>query len=273
MSDEQRTTDQETQETNETHEAFENREAHGGRESNSKRESSVNRGSLVERLDPALGEASSGIGVLLSELVRRTLRGGISKIEEEMQDFVDEKVDLTVADRMPAFEEAATRTAEHKARTVADEAVEGVRSEAREAAERLTGEIGQTRDQAFQQLQESSEKLSGEIAQTEERAKNVSDQLSDITQKSQKSYQAVRDELDKLNSNLAEVRGQLQEQMNRHMVQLDARNAQLEARIAELEKPRGLRALWAWFGSLFGGKSKKPRGPQTSEAAGPETSG
>ncbi|MBW3600813.1 MAG: hypothetical protein KY475_26545, partial [Planctomycetes bacterium] len=61
------------------------------------------RDSLVERLDPALGEASSGIGVLLSELVRRTLRGGVAKIEEEMHEFVEEKLELAVEERMPAF--------------------------------------------------------------------------------------------------------------------------------------------------------------------------
>ncbi len=141
-----------------------------------RRPANIPRDSLVERLDPALGEASSGIGVLLSELVRRTLRGGVSKIEEEMHDFVEEKVDQSVQCRMPAFQEAATRTAERKAEEIARQEVQTVEKQAREAAERLSQELVESQRQAEEaarrleeEARQAAERLAQEIVQTEQR--------------------------------------------------------------------------------------------------------
>jgi chromosome segregation ATPase len=133
------------------------------------------RDSLVERLDPALGEASSGIGVLLSELVRRTLRGGVAKIEEEMHDFAQEKVDLAVESRMPQFQEAATQTAERKAEVIARQEVQGVEQQVRETSSRLTQQLSDAQRLA----EEAAERLSQELVATERR---VEDKARSITQ-------------------------------------------------------------------------------------------
>src|SRR4029453_1523915 len=73
---------------------------------------SLQTGSLVERLDPALGEATSGMGALLTQLVPRPLRGGGQRIDDELQSQVEEKVDATVAERIPLIESAAGQAAE-----------------------------------------------------------------------------------------------------------------------------------------------------------------
>jgi hypothetical protein len=145
---------------------------------NSHRDNS-SRDSLVERLDPALGEASAGIGVLLSELVRRTLRGGVAMIDEEMHEFVEEKLSVAVESRMPDFEAAATRTAEAKARDIAHEEVQRVEVQSRESAERLSSDLQEARRQAEEaarkledEARSAAERLAQEIAATEQRAED-----------------------------------------------------------------------------------------------------
>src|ERR1700722_2853875 len=76
---------------------------------------------LLEPLDPAIGEATSVVGAMLTELLRRTLRGGVVRIGDEMHGYVSDKVDTALAERTPGLEKLATEVAEHAARTAATE--------------------------------------------------------------------------------------------------------------------------------------------------------
>src|SRR4051812_45118440 len=76
---------------------------------------------LVERMDPAIGEATTVMGAMMTELLRRTLRGGVLQIGEQLEGYVAEKVDTTIAERTPAIEQAAAEVAEHTARSAATE--------------------------------------------------------------------------------------------------------------------------------------------------------
>src|SRR5947199_6824890 len=62
---------------------------------------------LLERLDPAIGEATSVVGAMLTELLRRTLRGGVMRIGDEMHGYVTDKVDTVIAERTPGLEQLA----------------------------------------------------------------------------------------------------------------------------------------------------------------------
>ena len=92
--------------------------------------------SLVERIDPAIGEATSVMGAVMTEVLRRSLRGGVMKIGTELQEFVAEKVDATIAERKPALEAAVSAAAAESARgvaaTVAGEEVRGLERWAKE---------------------------------------------------------------------------------------------------------------------------------------------
>src|SRR5438034_8013789 len=77
--------------------------------------------SLVDRMDPAIGEASSVMGAVLTELLRRSLRGGVLKISDELQAFVCDKVEGTLAERTPVIEQQASEVAGNTARAVAAE--------------------------------------------------------------------------------------------------------------------------------------------------------
>src|SRR5690349_12159416 len=93
------------------------------------RDSSKSSRTLVERMDPAIGEATSVMGAMLTELLRRTLRGGVRQVGDELQAFVAEKVDETIFDRRPVLEQIAHETADKSAREAATEvATEEVRA-------------------------------------------------------------------------------------------------------------------------------------------------
>ncbi len=76
---------------------------------------------LVERLDPSIGELSTMMGAMMTELLRRTLRGSVRQIDEELQGEVAQKVDATIADRLPGIEQSAAAAADKSAREAATE--------------------------------------------------------------------------------------------------------------------------------------------------------
>jgi hypothetical protein len=195
------------------------------------------RTSLAERLDPALGEASAGIGVILTELLRRTLRGGVGKVEDEIDSLVGEKLEFQVARRMPAFELAATEKAAERARMIANELVEAAQQSAEKAVEQLRQEtqdsttklatqsqtlanqsaelanrsthlaesIEATRTQAEQAIESSARAISDTIVQTESRMETktrelLNNHVMELAKKSQKTYQLVQEKLENLSS-------------------------------------------------------------------------
>src|SRR5579883_2763409 len=87
-------------------------------------DSSPSGAALVDRLDPAIGETTSVVGAMLTELLRRTLRGGVMQIDGELHAFTAEKVEATIAERLPFVEQAAARAAEETAQMVATQSAQ-----------------------------------------------------------------------------------------------------------------------------------------------------
>lgn len=169
---------------------------------------------LLDRLDPVLGEASSGIGMMLTELIRRTLRGGIQRVDEELQSVVDEKVDGAVSVRLPSIEAAAAQTAQQTATLVAAREVaaldqrtsevtarlatelaeshQQLETHARELAssverrgeERIVEEVGRLERRAEERLTETAGRLASEVAQLETRANDfVTREIASVEQR------------------------------------------------------------------------------------------
>jgi hypothetical protein len=198
-------------------------------------------GSLVERLDPALGEATSGMGVLLTELIRRTLRGGVQKIDQELQTQAEEKVDATVASRLPAIEAAAGQAAEAAARQVAAQRCELLEHEMQQAAEGLASAIEQTQHERSEAERKLAEGLSEEITlaglRAEKKARDlVREQVQSLTRRSKNT-------LDSLNGRIGSLRTR-QEISELQIEHLTAQQRNLQARLLELEKPGWLKRLW-----------------------------
>ena len=232
---------------------------------------------LLERMDPAIGETTSVLGAIMTEFLRRTLRGGVLQIGKELHTFVDEKVDAAIVDRTPALERTAAEVAEHAARSaateIAHEEVRALESRTREAHETLANQIPRRIEEAKKHAQDAVlETAKGLVIQIKEAAKRVGDsahaevnqRVEELHERSRQSYAQVHEHLDRL-----------QEEQRHRKADHQALKAEIQKlanllrlandRLAELEKPRGLRA---WLGRLFGrGKPKVANVPAPSAKA------
>jgi uncharacterized phage infection (PIP) family protein YhgE len=238
---------------------------------------------LLERMDPAIGETTSVLGAIMTEFLRRTLRGGVLQIGKELHTFVDEKVDAAIVDRAPALERTAAEVAEHTARSaateVAHEEVRALESRTRDAQENLATRIQEATRQAQATTQETAKTLTsridearkqaqdvvvdtakGLVMQIKEAAKRVGEnahaevtqKVEDLHERSRQSYAQVHERLDAHNKTSQSLKAEIQKLTN----QLRSVND----RLAELEKPRGIRA---WLGRMFG--RGKPKVPEMSD--------
>lgn len=218
------------------------------------RDSDVRSVPLVEKMDAELGEASTGIGSILTEFVRRTLRTGIQKVDEELQDRVDEKVGASVNEHMPAIEDAA--------REVAGKRVEGLETELKSTVTRIDHDIEETE----RRTDENARKVIVEqLEAIKTRSKSTADELQEHINKVQAYAASLEKRIAEETARRESVEQKLSHALQQSMQQagnlmqkqtdiLHKKLEQAEERLAELEKPRGLKKL---FGG-FGGKKKKP---------------
>lgn len=180
---------------------------------------------LVERVDTSIGEASTMIGAMLTEFMRRTLRNGVIKIDEEMHDYVAEKVDATIADRAPLMEKAAAEVAETTARAAAVELVveevKGLEHRTDEKARLLAEQLQEAERRAAQSTTETAQQLHGRIEETEKRvqshteetAQKLSGQIEvaerQATEKAQELTQQVQDLWTRSRKGVAHFKGRL----------------------------------------------------------------
>jgi hypothetical protein len=225
------------------------------------------------------------IGAMLTEFMRRTLRNGVIKIDEEMHDYVGEKVDATIADRTPYLEKTAAEVAETTARAAAGDLVtvevRGLERKTDEKARQLAEQIEETERRAAQSTTEAAERLSVRIDGTEkqatEKAQQLSQQMEDLCTRSRKGVAYFRGRLKVVEAAILQLDGALKKAKadreadeiarQTEMSALRKVNEALTARITELERPRGLRALFGRiFGKLFG-RSRREQKPETEKPA------
>lgn len=129
--------------------------------------------SLAERMDLSIGEASTVIGSVLTELMRRSLRGGVMQIGEQLHDFVTEKVDATIVERTPVIEQVAVEVADKTARTAATEVakdeVQYVSRKADELGQQLHGKIELAEKKAELAAAGVTMELTNQLKDTEKR--------------------------------------------------------------------------------------------------------
>ncbi len=221
---------------------------------------------LLDRLDPAIGEATSVVGATLTELLRRTLRGSVVRIGDEMHGYVADKVDTVIAARTPGLEQLAAEVAEHAARTaateVATEEVHALEQRTRAGDLELDGKISQTAHAAEQQTRESAAALAATIKEAAQRsAESAAALTARIRESEQRGQAALREQVQTLIERSHERSDRLKARFAEQENLIAGLRRQLEglaARVAELEKPRGLRALWL---RLFGRRKTDPAKP------------
>jgi DNA anti-recombination protein RmuC len=232
---------------------------------------------LLERLDPAIGEATSVFGAMLTELLRRTLRGGVARIGDEMHGHVSDKVDTVIAERKPALEQLAAEVADHAARTaateVATEEVHVLEQRTQASDLELADKITQTAQTAEQRTRESAAALIAQIKESEQRgqaalhekiqtlidrSREGSDRLKARLAEQDKLIVSLGKQLESMSKDLVRMLQESHSELSEALHMLKQGQQSLAARVAELEKPRGLRALWL---RLFGRRKATPAEP------------
>jgi chromosome segregation ATPase len=243
---------------------------------------------LVAQVDPAIGEASSVLGAMATELIRRSLRGGVLQIGRELSGYVGEQVEQQIVEKRPLIEKAAAETATEVARGE----VEAVRQAATEQGEQLAARIEDASRQAHEKIEtvakavddtarQSSEAttslaqtLQTEVASVETRTldaarKEFTQEIEAFKERARQATTKIKDRLDQLDATsarLADLHSALKRELldtwlshERELLdkihELRRTNQSLAERLTELEKPRGLRRLFAW---LFGRNKKTP---------------
>lgn len=225
---------------------------------------------LVDRLDPVIGKATNGMTTLLGELIGQALRGGVQKVDDEIEDFVAHKVDAAITDQSPRLEQLARQTAELEARQTAAEISErrigDLEARTHRTTEQLTGRIEETQRISTDTAARTAQELATRIADAERRANDtastlVEREIHDVVHRAKRSaaritqeVEALQQRLVALHEGIAAIQTECAGLAARHQEVLASmaelareagqRSDRLEARIADLEKPRGWRALW-----------------------------
>jgi hypothetical protein len=208
---------------------------------------------LAGNMDQAIGEATMVLGAVVTELMRRSLRGGVLKVGEQLGAYVGECVDQTIAERRPAIEQAAAAVAEQAAFTtaakVAGEKVFVLEQRTTEVTRTLAAQIEEADHRAQQTTREVAHELSGRL---EEKAQRLA---GDIEEKGQqltaRFEEGDRQAIQVTRETARELSGQIEEAEKRVG---QATQAEIHQRVGELmEKARrGTKILKARMEALAG---------------------
>lgn len=203
---------------------------------------------LVTRLDPAIGETSTGIGLLMSELVRRSLRAGVAEIDETIHTFATEQVEIAVDRKMVEVTEVAEATS----RRVSESAVRKAAEKADQVSEQLT-----------KSLSSAVDRFETELAEARRRSEETGLTLEGVRQKARHSWKKIIAEIEALKgadsalqrelaaaqerervlqAGMARLETELSQSQQRLQVMLSQLDAVSE-RLAEIERPKGFSAL------------------------------
>ena len=228
---------------------------------------------LAGDMDQAIGEAAVVMGAVVTELMRRSLRGGVLKVGEQLGAYVGECVDHTIAERRPAIEQAAAAAAEQTALTtaakVAGEKVFVLEQRTTQVTRTLAAQIEEadhraqqtTREVAHEmssRLDEKAQRLAGDIEEAERRARAAADEKAqrlagEIEEKGQQLTARIEDGDRQAIQMTRETARELSEQIEEAEKRVSqATQAEMQQRLEELlEKARkGTKVLKASIEAL-----------------------
>jgi DNA repair exonuclease SbcCD ATPase subunit len=201
-------------------------------------ESSQQALALADRLDPAIGEATSVMGAMLTELVRRSLRGGVLRIGDELNTYVNEQVEVAITERTPALEQVAADVADKAARVaateIATEEVQALERRTQEQDQGLSVQIEETARAAQQRTDETARDLAARIVEAQS---HVQTETKEVTRALANQIQeAERRVADTAREELATQVEQLKERARERSERMKARFQALEETATQLEK-------------------------------------
>ena len=244
---------------------------------------------LGDRLDASIGETSSGIGAMLSELVRRSLKAGVSDIGESLVTFAEEQVEVAVQQQMPGIAQAADAVAQSTSSRVVGEAVAKLNEQSTQQQQQLESKIdaaeassvNRSRDHVNEVLSEIHASINNTRDLAVEGSESSQRNIDALREKARRSWRKLRKEFAAVNDAHKSLRKEherlvqtFDDAKTQHRREIHAAeeklsellefNQRLEERIALLEQPRGIQGLIA----KFRGRNKKAALPApTSDVA------
>jgi hypothetical protein len=195
-------------------------------------------GPLAESMDQSIGEVTTVMGAMITELMRRSLRGGVVKIGEELQSLVVDKVDTAVAERVPEVERAAVAVAEQTAQIaaakVAAEEVYALDVKTVETTRKLATQIEEVERKAVGAVEEKAQSLTGRIDEVERKAHGIVEEKA----------QSLAGRIDEVDRRAVETTRQTAEHLSGQIVETEKRvcemtQAEMDQRLNKvLEKSR-----------------------------------
>jgi uncharacterized phage infection (PIP) family protein YhgE len=186
---------------------------------------------LGDRMDATIGEASSGIGALLSELVRRSLKTGVSEIGESLVEFAEEQVEAAVEKQMPAIAEAADAVAQSTSKRIVSHAVEELHQQSARQQEVIESRIEAAESSAFDRSRDHLAEVLVEVRQSINEARTLASDGNDATEqkieelrekarqtwhKLKRELVAIHDGHERLRQEYQQLRSEYQQQRASH---------------------------------------------------------
>jgi hypothetical protein len=147
----------------------------------------------ADRLETAIEETTTGMGALVTQLIRHSLYNGVHTLQGHLQEMADERVAVAVAARLPAIE----RSAEEAAHRVAREQVVALEGKTEAMNRALAG-----------QIDEVEQRARAAAAEVRERAVRLSERIEETSQQAHSAVTAVRTDL---SAELTQVETRVQE--------------------------------------------------------------
>jgi uncharacterized phage infection (PIP) family protein YhgE len=189
---------------------------------------------LVERMDSAIGDASASIGMIMSELVRRSLRGGVGDIGATIQDYAHTQVGSAIDKMMPEITQTVEKLAETTSTRVTEVAV-GRIGEDLKAVETRTVEHTQVFAARIKADSEAAlEIVHRAIGESRDTSQSTARDLKDLQTRAKESWKKVQAELQNAN----ELRSQLEQRLGETQADLSRSVQQVSEMLRHQEKTR-----------------------------------
>jgi hypothetical protein len=202
-------------------------------------------------MDQSIGEASSMMGMVMQEMLRRSLRGGVLRIGEQLETYVSETVDTSLAEHKPKIEQlamgTAARTAEATAEAVTTREIGSLTirvDETHRKAQSLGGRLDETKLALSSQIETATLAVQEQLADAERRVaaaneEHVRRSIGELSARSRKSGDALRARHAVLERTLTRI--------SQEALELKYLVDALSVRVQELERPRGWAEWWKWI--------------------------
>jgi hypothetical protein len=155
---------------------------------------------LVDQMDSSIGEATTVMGAMVQEIIRRSLRGGVLSIGRELHDYVGEQVALQIEAQTPVIEHTAALTAATRATEVVRDGMAGVERAARDGDEQLAARIAEEALLAAEARSHLADEVTHRIdfvtRQGEEATRHLTVRIDDTARQAEVAAQSLTERLE-----------------------------------------------------------------------------